>query len=207
MKKFGFGTLLVLVLGICGAFWYVSNINWNTHKDKIAKQFYDSTGKYIVFKGNVNFNVFPVPYFNAEDVKIYSTKIRDNDEVPLLDIQNVNVELSLIDLLKGEFNISKMILDDALISINWDDKGLNWQSDLSSDQRREMENAKMVLNSVSLRNAKVNFEASNGDVNFTLDNLNGEIMAQSVFGPFRIEGNYTKDNVVQGVAVTLGKID
>jgi hypothetical protein len=38
VKKFGFGTLLVLVLGICGAFWYVSNINWNTHKDKIAKQ-------------------------------------------------------------------------------------------------------------------------------------------------------------------------
>ena len=161
MKKFVFGMFLVLILGGAGAFWYVSNIDWNKHKDKIAEQFYNSTGKYVVFAGNVNFKVFPTPYLNASNVKIYNTKSREKDEKPLLDIKDVNAELSLVELLKGEINVSKMILDKALINIDWDDKGLNWQSDLSMDQRREMENAKMVLNSVSLKNTQVNFEASN----------------------------------------------
>ncbi len=205
MKKVVLGIVLVLVLALGGAFFYVMSIDWNKHKDKIAEQFYNSTGKYIVFAGNVNFKVFPSPYLTAANAKIFNTK--NKNEKPLLDIKNIDAELSLMPLLKGEFIVNKMTLNGAVININWDDKGLNWQGDLSADQRQMMENAKMVLNSVSLRNAQVNFEASNGDVSFNLDNLNGEIMAQSVFGPFRIEGNYTKDAIVQGFAITLGKID
>lgn len=205
MKKVVLGIVLALVLALGGAFFYVMSIDWNKHKDKIAEQFYNSTGKHIVFAGNVNFKIFPTPYLTASNAKIFNTKNRN--EKPLLDIKSINAELSLMPLLKGEFVVNEMTLNGAVININWDDKGLNWQGDLSPDQRQMMENSKMVLNSVSLKNAQVNFEASNGDVSFNLDNLNGEIMAQSVFGPFRIEGNYTKDAIVQGFAVTLGKID
>ncbi|MBR1949173.1 MAG: hypothetical protein IKA30_05215, partial [Alphaproteobacteria bacterium] len=122
-------------------------------------------------------------------------------------IRNINAELSLLPLLKGEVNINKMTLDGVTVNINWDSKGLNWQGDLSADQRQMMQDTNMVLNSVSLKNATVNFEAANGDVNFTLNKLNGEVMAQSVFGPFRIEGNYMKGDVPQGFAVTIGKME
>ena len=42
---------------------------------------------------------------------------------------------------------------------------------------------------------------------FTVDNLNGEVMAQNVFGPFRIEGNYLKSSEPQGFAITIGKLE
>lgn len=205
MKKVIIGIVLALILVIGGTFVYVINIDWNKHKDKISEQFYNSTGKHITFTGNVSFKIFPTPYLNAINAKIYNSS--NKNEKPLLDIKNVNAELALIPLLKGEVNISRMELDGVTININWDDKGLNWQGDLSADQRQMMENTKMVLNSVSLRNAKLNFEASGGDVNFSLDNLNGEVMAQSIFGPFRIEGNYLKASEPQGFAITIGKLD
>ena len=205
VKKVVLGIVLLLILAIGGTFFYVISIDWNKHKNKISEQFYNSTGKHIAFVGNVSFKIFPTPYLNAINAKIYNSE--NKNEKPLLDIRNINAELSLLPLLKGEVNINKMTLDGVTVNINWDSKGLNWQGDLSADQRQMMQDTNMVLNSVSLKNATVNFEAANGDVNFTLNKLNGEVMAQSVFGPFRIEGNYMKGDVPQGFAVTIGKME
>ena len=108
MKKLIVGLFLLLILAIGGAFLYVENLDWNKHKDKISEQFYNLTGKYITFEGNVSFNVFPTPYLKAVNAKIYNTK--DKRENPLLDVKNINAELALIPLLKGKVNISKMEL-------------------------------------------------------------------------------------------------
>ena len=205
MKKVIIGIVLALILAIGGAFFYVISIDWNKHKNKISEQFYNSTGKHIAFVGNVSFRILPYPYLHAINAKIYNSENRK--ETPILDIKTIDAELSLASLLKGEVNIEKMVLDGVTININWDDKGLNWQGDLSADQRQMMEDTKLVLNSLSLKNATVNFEAAGGDINFTLNNISGEVMAQSVFGPFRLEGNYMKGNVPEGFAITIGKME
>ncbi len=203
MKKVVLGLIVLILLAVIGAFFYVSSIDWNQHKDKIAEQFYNITGKHISFDGKVSFEIFPSPYLKAVNAKVYNDDKKG--ETPLLDIKNVVAELSLIPLLKGEFDVKKMILDGVVINIDWDN-GLNWQSDLSADQRLVMEDTKMVLNSVSLKNAHVNFQAKEQDVELKLTNLNGEVSAQSIFGPFRIEGNYLKGNTPEGFAITVGKI-
>ena len=191
MKKVVLGIFLLVLLAVVGGAAYVSMIDWNQHKDKIAEQFYNSTGKSVSFDGKVSFRIFPSPYLNAADVKVYNTQ--DKNELPLLEIKNLVAELSLGALLKGEFEVKKMILDGAVINLDWDN-GLNWQSDLSPDQRQQMEDTKMVLNSVSLKDAVLNFEAREVGIKWHLTKLNGEVAAQSIFGPFRIEGNYLKGN-------------
>ncbi|MBR2922140.1 MAG: AsmA family protein [Alphaproteobacteria bacterium] len=205
MRKVIIGVVLALILAIGGTFFYVISIDWNKHKNKISEQFYNSTGKHIVFVGNVSFRILPYPYLRAINAKIYNSE--NKNEVPLLDIKNIDAELSLASLLNGEVNIKKMILDGVTININCDDKGLNWQGDLSADQRQMMKDTKLVLNSLSLKNATVNFEAADGDIAFTVNNINGEVMAQSVFGPFRLEGNYMRGNVPEGFAITIGKME
>ena len=203
MKKIVLGLIVLVLLAVVGAFFYVSSIDWNQHKDKIAKQFYNISGKHISFDGKVSFEIFPSPYLKAVNAKVYNDD--NKSETPLLDIKNVVAELSLMPLLRGEFDVKKMILDGVVINIDWDN-GLNWQSDLSEDQRMVMEDTKMVLNGVSLKNAHVNFEAKESNLGFKLTNLNGEVSAQSIFGPFRIEGNYLKGNTPEGFAITIGKI-
>lgn len=203
MKKVVLGIFLLVLLAVVGGAAYVSMIDWNQHKDKIAEQFYNSTGKSVSFDGKVSFRIFPSPYLNAADVKVYNTQ--DKNELPLLEIKNLVAELSLGALLKGEFEVKKMILDGAVINLDWDN-GLNWQSDLSPDQRQQMEDTKMVLNSVSLKDAVLNFEAREVGIKWHLTKLNGEVAAQSIFGPFRIEGNYLKGNSPEGFAISIGKL-
>ena len=204
MKKFVLGIVVLLVAGVVGAYVYVENIDWNQHKGKIAEQFYNSTGKHISFEGRVGFKLFPIPYISADNVKIYNKKSKA--ETPLLDVKTMSAEIALMPLIKGEIDIKKMELDGVKVNIDWDNGGLNWQTDLSPDQRQMMEESKMALNSVSLRNAEVNIEAKASDFALKLTNLTGAISAESVFGPFRIEGNYLKGNSPQGFAITVGKL-
>ena len=204
MKKIVGLLVFLIVAAIIVAAVYIMNIDWNQHKGAIAKQFYNITGKHVVFDGRVSFEIFPTPYLRAVNAKVYNSS--NKEEKPLLEIKNVMAELALGPLLKGEFDVKKMVLEDAVINLDWDNGSLNWQGDLSPDQRQIMENTKMVLNSVSLKNAKVNVESAESGVDFSLSNLNGAVTAQSIFGPFRIEGNYLKGNTPQGFALTIGKL-
>ena len=65
-----FGVVLALAAG--GIFVYISTIDWNQHKDKIAAQFNDITGKRVVFEGPVSFSLLPSPYLTATDIKVYN---------------------------------------------------------------------------------------------------------------------------------------
>ena len=47
MKKVVLGIIILLLLVVGGAYIYVVNIDWNQHKNKIAEQFYNLTGKKI----------------------------------------------------------------------------------------------------------------------------------------------------------------
>ncbi len=204
MKKFILGLIVLMLLAVAGAYFYVTSIDWNQHKDKIAEQFYQVTGKTISFDGRLSFQIFPAPYLNAFNAKVYNPDNRDGK--PLMEIKNLMAELALASLLKGEFEVKKMVLDGAVINFEWSNNGLNWQGKFSPDQRQIMEDMRMVLNSVSLKNAVVNLEAVESGKSLQLTNLNGEVSAQSVFGPFRIEGNYLKGQSPEGFALSIGKM-
>lgn len=204
MKKVVLGILVLVLLAVGAAAVYITTIDWNQHKDKIAEQFYQLTGKTVRFDGRLSFKIFPSPYLNAADAKIYNDK--DSGGEPLMEIKNAVAELALMPLLSGEFHVKKMLLDGVSINIDWDKGGLSWQNDLSPDQRQMMEDTTMVLNSVSLKNAVVNFKAPESGIDLQLTDLSGEVMAQSIFGPFRIEGNYIKGSTPEGFAVSIGKL-
>ena len=72
-----FGLVIVAATGISV---YVSTIDWNQHKGKIAEQLQEITGKKIVFSGPVSMTVFPTPSLNASNIKVYSSINPDKDE-------------------------------------------------------------------------------------------------------------------------------
>ncbi len=204
MKKILIGLFLLVVAAVAGLLFYVASIDWNLHKDKIAEQFAIVTGKKIVFEGPVSFKVLPSPYLVASRVKIYNPAIKD---VPLVEIKNLVANLELLPLLHKNVEVSRMVLENPNINVEVDSDGrLNWQNDITPEQRDQIEQAQVKLNSVSLENATVVFEDPLRDINFQLDNLNGEVIADGMMGPFHIEGNYIKDNSLEGFALSVGRL-
>lgn len=205
MKKVLLIVVSILVLAAVGAYAYISMIDWNQHKDKIAEQFSEITGKRVVFEGPVSFTIFPSPYLTATNIKVYNQQ-GENLDVPLASIRRLIASLSLGPLLKGDFEVKMMSLvePNILMEVSPDGK-LNWQSDLTETQKTSLEDINVTLDSVMLEKATLNFVNVKHDVDVTLENLNAEVIAPSIFGPYRIEGSYIKDNNPEGFAVSLGR--
>lgn len=205
MKKVLLGIIGLVVIAAAAITFYIASIDWNEHKDELATHFTELTGKKIVFDGPVSFKLLPSPYLSASKVKIFNPG--SEKDLPLVDINKLVANLSLVPLLKGDFDVKRMVMESPQINVEISDDGsLNWEYPLTPEQRHQLENTSITLNSVSLENATVNVDDPYHNINFKLDDLNGEIVAQSVFGPYRIEGNYIKDNNPEGFAISMGQL-
>lgn len=206
MKKIILIVISILLLAVAGTYLYVSMIDWNKHKDKIAQQFSEVTGKRVVFEGPVTFTILPSPYLSASNIKVYNQD-GENMDTPLATIKSLIARLSLMPLIKGDFEVKMMSLvePNILVEVLPDGK-INWQSPLSDVQKDSLENVNITLDSVMLEKAKLNFVNSKHDIDVIIENLNAEVIAPSVFGPYRIEGSYIKDNNPEGFALSLGQL-
>ena len=205
IKKLFLGAVVVFALIIGGISAYISTIDWNQHKGKIAEQFENITGKRVVFDGNVSMSIFPTPYLTAKNIKIYNPKSKSPQ--PLAVINEMVTDLSLMPLLKGRFVVNNMSLLNPNILIEFDQDGqVNWASDNSETQQETFDDIDVLLNSVMLKDASVQIINPGLNVDMTLQNLNAEVTAQSLRGPYRIDGNFVKDNNPAGFALTLGTL-
>ena len=194
---------MVFIVG--GVSAYVAMIDWNEHKDKIAEQISDVSGKLVVFEGPVSFKIFPSPDLIASNIKVFSNEAGHQD-TPLATIDKLVAKLDLWALLKGNFEVKMMSLINPKIFMEVDNDGrLNWQSSITEEQKLSLDNIEIRLDSVLLEKATLNFVNTKHDIDITLENLNAEVIAPSIFGPYRIEGSYVKDNNPEGFALSLGR--
>ncbi len=204
-KKLFLGSLVVVVLAVVGATVYLNMIDWNQHKAVIAKQFSEATGKKVAFNGSVSFNVFPSPSLEASSIDIYNLDA-NGQKVTLAKIQKLVASLSVRSLIQGRVNVENMTVINPEIYIEaYEDGTLNWQSGSGNNQDFSIRNVEVSFGSVMLDNAKVHVINKAYDIDALISNINAEVIAGSLFGPYRIEGSYIKDGNPGGFAIDLGK--
>lgn len=204
MKKILLLVVLVVALLVGVFVVYVSTIDWNTHKDRIANQFSSVTSKKVVFVGSVDFKVFPKPYLEANNVQIFNEDSYSKDKSPLAEIKTLYADISLLPLIQGKFDIKEMVLVEPKMFLEvLPDGRLNWQS--KEDYDKDREKIDVSLDSLRIENATVNILSPENNINFLFDKLNAVVSADSIFGPYRVEGTYMKDKSPEGFALSLGK--
>ncbi len=197
--------VFVVIAAFAGLYFYVSNIDWNQHKDKIAAEFSAVTGKRIVFDGAVHLSFLPSPKLTAENIKIYTPGEHLDD--PLAEIKSLSTDLTLSSLINGDFDVKIMTLNGAKIYFELlENDKLNWDTPLSQTQKNNLENTQITLDSVLLRDSQIQFINKKRKIDYTINDVNAEIIAQSLLGPYRLEGTYIKNNNPEGFAFSIGKI-
>lgn len=205
LKKIILGLLVLIVLALGGITIYLNMIDWNQHKAVIAKQFSDATGKQVSFDGAVSLNLFPSPYLEASDIKMYNDGA-DGQKMTLAKVKKLVAQLSLNSLIRGRFNVDKMTIVSPEIFVELSDDGhLNWESNKINNEDFAIKDVDVSFGSVLLEDAKVHFISKKYDFHTIAEGIKAEIIAGSIFGPYRIEGSYVKDGVPGGFALDLGK--
>lgn len=204
-KKLFLGLLVLVVLVAVGGTVYLNMIDWNQHKTVIAQQFSEATGKNVSFNGSVSFNILPSPSLEASDISVYNTD-PNGKQVTLAKIQKLVSSLSLRSLIKGHINVEKMTVINPEIFIEGYENGtLNWQSGSGNNKDFSINNVEVSFGSVMLDNAKIHLINKAYNIDTTINNINAEVIAGSLFGPYRIEGSYIKEGTPGGFALDLGK--
>ena len=197
MKKIILVSVIVVVLLVAGVSTYVSMIDWNKHKQRLATQISEVIGKKVEFSGNIGVSYSLHPEISAQDVNIINPQTNET----LAKISQLKTNVSLLSLLKGAPDIQSLYLVEAELWVTLDDKGqTGWLKNQSSDL---VESNAFLMQTINIVNSKLHFNDTRHNLQFDLSALTAEIRAEGVNGPYRLDGNFMKDNERYGTAFSI----
>ena len=204
-KKIFITLFLLIVLALGGLSYYISTIDWNNYKSKITNQIEQVTGKKVLIGGKIDLKFWPTPHLSATNIKIYNSSSGSTET--LAEVQEMVTDLSLMPLLHKRFEINNMNLVNAKVSVEFLTNGkTNWHSEVTGEQMFNLSSVDIAFNSITLQNSVVHILNPTLNLDLTLNKLNADISAQSLSGPFRIDGNFVKDGTPAVFALYVGTL-
>lgn len=200
MKKAILIVVAVLLLIGGGLTAYIANFDWNSYKGEIASRFSNTLGKKIEFGGDLSVSILPKPHINVKNVNILNPQ---NGEKLAL-VKNVEATLSLKALLDGTPEVETLSLIGAELWYLVDENGnSNWQG-----QRGHFLDSGIEYNrqTVHVQNALVHYQNKKRTISAEFEQVNADVVAESLTGPYRIDGNFINRGDNYGFAVGLGDI-
>lgn len=200
-KKIILISLGIVILAIAGACLYVSVIDWNEHKERIASQISSAIGEKVELSGDLKVSLFPHPKMSAKSVNI----INPQNNEKLATIRQLDTAITLSSLIHGAPDIQSLSLGGVEIWIKFKKNGqTNWHKDSSSDTLGA--DSDLRLQGFNIQNSTIHLENKKYGIDFELDNFNAEIHADSFYGPYRLDGNFTKNDDRYGVAFSVDSL-
>ena len=192
MKKIIFISLLLIIGAVGGLFAYVSQMDWNTQKDMVSSQLSEMTGKKIKFSGNLQVALLPHPQLVADNVQIINPQTGEK----LASVKRLETEVSLPSLLQGKPDVQSLSLEGFEAWFNFSEQGVsNWHQ--KEKAVGFVGSNSFNLHSFSVKKSTLHFNHKKYNIAFILTDFN------AAEGPYRLDGNFLKDNDRYGLALGL----
>ena len=204
-KKIFITLFLLIILAFGGLSYYISTIDWNNYKGKITDQIEQMTGKKVLIGGTIDLKFLPKPHLSATNINIFNPTSGSTEA--LAEVQEMVTDLSLMPLLHKRFEINNMNLVHAKVSVEFLTNGkTNWHSEHKGEQSFNLAGVDIAFNSITLQDSVVHILNPTLNLDLTLKKLNADISAQSLSGPFRIDGNFVQDGTPAVFALYVGSL-
>lgn len=131
IRRLSIGFLLAVSLLALGVFWFVSTLDLNLHKEKIQQLVFDRTGRTLTIDGDIATQFFPWIGLQMHDVSLANAP--GFEHVPFARVRSSDVQLELVPLLFGTFNVTRVTLDGLELMLQINDEGVaNWEDLLNT---------------------------------------------------------------------------
>ena len=157
-------------------------IDWTAYKQDFERQASQVFGQPVTVGGGANVRILPLPSVSFGDLSVGET----SSGQPLMTVEQFSANVELAPLLSGEIRIVDMSLTRPHFNIEVDESGrIAWT------QRRELlvDPGQVEVDSLSVREASFILSGLADGSTITGDRINADISAQSLVGPWRIEGS------------------
>ena len=206
--------LLVLGLGGLGFFLYQS-LDEENYRKQVIQATRDLFGREMVVSGKTSISLFPSPVITLNDVHVTNKNGMPSKE--LLSVGKVRASVKWESLFKNPLVVENIILEKPHLFLERNKKGENnWDFPFLAESTKEGQKDILIGTQISGRSPQFEkiiikdglFSYTNEATGFskTLSNLNGELSARSISGPFNFQGTGSFDKMNVEMAMSMEKI-
>lgn len=192
--------VLIAIIAVVG---FALTFDPNDYKPQIAAQVEKQTGRSIQFNGDITVTLFPWLGAATEDVVLANAEGFEPEA--MLKVQRLEAQAALLPLLRGEFEIGTLLLEDARINLarredgstNWDDlvtrladqPAKAGEAEATAPQADEAagEARSLTIGGVDVRNATVHWRDEQSGQDVTIEGLDLRTGALMDDSPTEIE--------------------
>jgi AsmA family len=200
---FYFGILLMCVVVAALAAPFV--VPWNNYRADLESYGRKLTGRDVAIAGNIAVSLFPWPRLEAHHVAIGNPDGFSEDAFVQADV--VRVSLSLGGLFSGTVNVESVEVERPQVNLQRNAAGnVNWILVPQAKVTGEGLLARVKLDQIVLSDGLVSFDDLHNGRSMVFTDLNARLSAQSVLGPWRMQGEAKwKDRPFELVVTTNAK--
>ena len=192
-----FAGLLVLVLS--ALFAVPSFVDWNGYRGVFEEEASKVLGRDVRVGGAVNLRFLPAPYVQFDKVRIANVTGQTGE--PFVRADSFKMWLSASALLRGVLEASEIELSKPVLTLVADKAGGgNWSNITLRSADLPFVPRELALKSVRLSEGTVSLYNATAERVAHIEDINGELSAEGLTGPFRFKGNASWLGAAHGVA-------
>ena len=179
------GAVLIVVLSTL--FAAPNFIDWNSYRGVFEEEASKVLGREVRVGGSVNLKFLPSPYVRFEKVRIANVSGQTGE--PFVRADSFTMWLSGPALLRGVLEASQIELEKPVLTLAVDKSGTgNWSDIKLLSADLPFAPRDVTLRSVKLSDGAISIFNATAERIATIDNINGELSADGLKGPFRFKG-------------------
>jgi uncharacterized protein involved in outer membrane biogenesis len=160
-------------------------IDWTRYRGILEEEASRLVGRDVRVSGNVNLRLLPAPYIRFEKIRVADAQAGVGE--PLLRADDFTIWLAVAPLFSGTIQATEIELRKPVLSLVMNDKGGgNWSALGDRQTNATFLPTSVRLDAFRITNGTVALFGSRGEERGRLERINGELSAESLAGPWRL---------------------
>ncbi|HEY4199736.1 MAG TPA: AsmA family protein [Devosiaceae bacterium] len=189
---------ILAILALAGAFIAPRFIQWGNYRDRMEAMASEALGTKVAILGDIHFNLLPAPQLEFADVAVGPA------DAPVLKVSHVKAEFSLLDFLRDQYAVTRLVLDEPALNVKIDESGF-FQIGLTLPQQVSTTN--VSIGNATITNGTLSVADMRAGDAVTIDGLNGDIKLQALRGPFAFQGSGSVGDQRYALRVSTSAMD
>ena len=162
-------------------------INWNSYRSDFEREASRILGHPVHVGGASHVSILPSPSLTFTDVEV-----GDPGADPLMTIAQFSATFELVPLFQGQVHVTSMHLDHPVVHVSAGADGtIDWMQRAANGAAVNPDN--VALSDVRIDGGTLVYRDAGTGVTLAFDDIDANVSATSLAGPWRVDGTYRKD--------------
>lgn len=175
-------------------------IDWTSYRANFEREASAILGRRVTVEGDVSARLLPFPSVSFSDITVAGGPGGE----PAMTVESFSMDAELAPFMQGEFLIFDMRLVRPRATIGVGEDGvIDWAVRPSSP----FDATQISLEKLTITDGEVKVRHAFGEREHVLSDVNAEVSARSLTGPWRADGTMLLDGLRSAISVSTGKVD